>query len=337
MPDHSQFLALHGVHMPVSDESRKPGEENPADTGAGDHESIESKSIEPLLQEIRQKHGESLLAILVYGSWLRGKRDTMLDFYVLVEDYRTLGSRWQALMCRLLPPNVYHIHHKSTQPGEGATESRAKYALLTLKRFHHAMKHDFHSYFWARFAQPCEVLYVRNDESRAILDDAFTRAANTFIRRVVPAMDATFNSSVLWTRGLALTYQCELRTESSNRGDSIYDFAAEHYDDVTHRFATEQSDLIQSVRDNEYINLSGSMKRRLSALGWWLRRVQGKVLSLLRLTKAAFTFNDALEYLLWKIKRHSGIYIEPTPRQLKHPLVFAWPLLWKLYRLGAFR
>src|SRR5210317_1682807 len=172
MPDHSQFLALHGVHMPVSDESRKPGEENPADTGAGDHESIESKSIEPLLQEIRQKHGESLLAILVYGSWLRGKRDTMLDFYVLVEDYRTLDSAWQGWMCRALPPNVYHIHHKNDDPGSERPELRAKYALLTLDRFRKAMLHDFHSYFWARFAQPCEILYVRDDASRAELTEA---------------------------------------------------------------------------------------------------------------------------------------------------------------------
>ena len=55
-------------------------------------QSPQDASLEPLLEEIRQKHGAALLAVLVYGSWLRGKRDTMLDFYVLVEDYRTLDS-----------------------------------------------------------------------------------------------------------------------------------------------------------------------------------------------------------------------------------------------------
>ena len=70
---------------------------------------------------------------------------------------------------------------------------------------------------------------------------------------------------------------------------------------------------------------------------WWLRRVLGKILSVKRLFKAAFTFNEPLQYLLWKIERHSGHYIEPSPLQLKHPLLFSWPLLWKLYRLGAFR
>ena len=79
-------------------------------------------SLEPLVKKIREKHGDALLAILVYGSWLRGKRDTMLDFYVLLEDYRTLDSAWQGWMCRLLPPNVYHIHHQGDETDAQAFE-----------------------------------------------------------------------------------------------------------------------------------------------------------------------------------------------------------------------
>lgn len=297
----------------------------------------QGSGIQPLLNEIRQKHGDALLAILVYGSWLRGKRDTMLDFYVLVEDYHTLDSRWQGWMCRLLPPNVYHIHHKNDDPGSDSSDLRAKYALLTLSRFHKAMQHDFHSYFWARFAQPCEVLYVRDAASRDVLNAAFKNAANTFVRRVLPAMGDNFSSADLWTRGLALTYQCELRTESSNRGDSIYEFNPGYYDAVTDSFALESSSSSNSEAGTLYRNPSSGFSRMLSAVTWWVRRIQGKLLSALRLVKAALTFNEPLEYLLWKIERHSGIYIEPTQRQLKHPLIFAWPLLWKLYRRGAFR
>jgi hypothetical protein len=299
-------------------------------------ENHQDDSLEPLLEEIRQKHGSALLAILVYGSWLRGKRDTMLDFYVLVEDYHTLDSAWQGWLCRLLPPNVYHIHHEE-DAGEGHKESRAKYALLTLDRFLHAMQHDFHSYFWARFAQPCEVLYARDERIQTRLTDAFNDATATFIRRVLPAMEDTFTSNELWTRGLALTYQCELRTESSNRGDSIYAFNPAYYDGVTDSFAQKNNALSMAAGDGQYHNQSSGFARKFSSWGWWLRRVQGKLLSVLRLSKAALTFNQPLEYLLWKIERHTGIYIEPTPRQLKYPLIFAWPLLWKLHRRGAFR
>jgi len=65
--------------------------------------------------------------------------------------------------------------------------------------------------------------------------------------------------------------------------------------------------------------------------------VQVKVLSTLRIVKAAMTFDGALDYLLWKIKRHSGVYIEPTRLQRNYPLIFAWPLLFRLWRRGAFQ
>jgi len=290
-----------------------------------------------LVEEIKQKHGDALQAILVYGSWLRGKRDTMLDFYVLVEDYRTLDSAWQGWMCRLLPPNVYHIHQQVGDPAGGGSGLRAKYALLTLKRFRKCMQKDFHSYFWARFAQPCEVLHARDEASRTMLAEALHDAPATFIRRVLPAMGDYFSSAELWTRGLALTYQCELRTESSDRGESIYAFDPARYDTVTNEFAMEHGTLLRADGENRYQNLNSAMSRKLSPFTWWVRRVQGKLLSMLRLVKAALTFNEPLEYLLWKIERHSGMYIEPTPRQLRHPLIFAWPLLWRLYRQGAFR
>ena len=150
-------------------------------------------------------------------------------------------------------------------------------------------------------------------------------------------MGDSFSSNELWTHGLSLTYQCELRTESSNRGESIYEYNPGYYDATTTSFARDETTLIYSESENLFKNQSSSSARKLSSSSWWLRRVQGKLLSMLRLFKAAFTFNEPLEYLLWKIERHSGIYMQPTQRQLKHPLVFAWPLLWKLYRRGAFR
>src|SRR3546814_3014928 len=54
---------------------------------------------------------------------------------------------------------------------------------------------------------------------------------------------------------------------------------------------------------------------------WALRRVQGKLLSVARLCKAAFTFQGGAEYLLWKIERHSGVSIALTPWQRRHPLL----------------
>lgn len=293
-------------------------------------------SLEPLLDSIRQQHGDSILAILVYGSWLRGQRDTMPDLYVLLDDYHTLDSAWQGWLCKLLPPNVYHVRQPPDRAA-GNPALRGKVALLTLGRFCRAVQGDFHSYFWARFAQPCDILYARNETVRAELGSAFRAASNTFIRKVLPAMDQRFTSEDLWTRGFSLTYGCELRTESKNRGASIYEFNRLYFDQAVQDFARENTVLSGPEPAGAYLNVASSVARKTSPLVWTTRRIQGKWLSVLRLLKAAFTFDEPLEYLLWKIERHSGLYIEPTARQLKHPLIFAWPLLWKLRKQGAIR
>ena len=44
-----------------------------------------------LLEQLRKHYGRGLLAVLIYGSYLRGKRDTLLDFYVLLDSYRPLS------------------------------------------------------------------------------------------------------------------------------------------------------------------------------------------------------------------------------------------------------
>ena len=77
--------------------------------------------------------------------------------------------------------------------------------------------------------------------------------------------------------------------------------------------------------------------RRRSRLAWSARRVQGKTLSALRLAKSAFTFQGGVDYLLWKLERHSGVRVEASERERRHPLIYGWGLAWRLYRRGAFR
>ena len=281
------------------------------------------QTIEPLLKKIKQQHGSDLQAILVYGSWLRGHTDTMLDFYVLTDSNASLSSVWQRWLCRALPPNVSQIHAVSASAGDDKQVLRAKYALLTLKQFCRSMQDDFHSYFWARFAQPCEIVFTRDDDTLLSLKNAFEDAATTFIRRTLPLLPEDHSSRQLWVTGLQQTYRCELRTESGQRADTLYEFNPDYYDRLTRKLSPEL--------------VPGKAARRRAAGSWWLRRLQGKFLSVLRLLKAAFTFNEPLQYLLWKVERHTGLQFQASDRQLRHPLLFAWPLLWKMYQQGAFR
>ena len=71
--------------------------------------------------------------------------------------------------------------------------------------------------------------------------------------------------------------------------------------------------------------------------GWAVRKLAGKTLSLLRIMKSALTFDDPVDYALWKVERHSGVAVTATERQKRYPLIFAWPLVWRLYRQGALK
>jgi hypothetical protein len=70
---------------------------------------------------------------------------------------------------------------------------------------------------------------------------------------------------------------------------------------------------------------------------WRRRRRAGKALTVARLAKASFTYAGGIDYLAWKINRHSGANIAIKPWQRRWPLLAAVTLLPKLLRRGAIR
>src|SRR6478672_9399115 len=70
-------------------------------------------------------------AVLFYGSCLRERQldGLMLDFYLIVSDYRAAyGRSWLAAANRLIPPNVFPFEHDGLA---------AKYAVLSEADFEH--------------------------------------------------------------------------------------------------------------------------------------------------------------------------------------------------------
>jgi hypothetical protein len=70
---------------------------------------------------------------------------------------------------------------------------------------------------------------------------------------------------------------------------------------------------------------------------WRRRRVEGKMLSVVRLAKASATYAGGADYIAWKINRHAGTSFELKPWQKRHPLLAAISLLPRLLKSGAIR
>ena len=254
-------------------------------------------------------HGDASRAVLFYGSCLREKQldGLMLDFYLIVSDYRSAYlKRWMATANRLIPPNVFPLHHDRLA---------AKYAVLSEADFYRLNGPETRNVsVWARFAQPSRIAWAKNGEARAQAVDAVTRAAPTLLG----AAGKVDGEDVLdwWRRAFALTYSSELRAERKGRSLSVVDSDPERY----RMFGEAASPLVGS-----------------NAGQWGRRRIEGKMLSVLRLAKASATYAGGADYIAWKINRHAGTNFELKPWQKRHPLLAAISLLPRLLKSGAIR
>jgi len=297
------------------------------------------QALDTLVAALRQTHGASINAVLFYGSCLRSNDpfDGIVDLYLMTDSYRSLyRSRLRAALNWLLPPNVFY---KELPVGDRIL--RVKYNVLSTAGLHRGLSaRRIHSYFWGRFCQPMEILWARDEVIRADLEQGLRTAAQTFLNKVLPRVAATGSVVELWARGLALSYAAELRTETAGRGQELVAMAQEHYETVT-RAALPSLRYPMTISDRdgvaEYTVTVSIVSQWLSYWGWLTRRVLGKFLSVARLLKALFTFDGGLDYVAWKLERHSGQVIEIPDRLRRHPLIFVWPMLWTLYRRGVIR
>jgi hypothetical protein len=277
--------------------------------------------VHALARAARARHGNAVVAVLFYGSGLRdgsiaGK---LADLYVVVESYEAMdGSRLLRWLNRVLPPNVYYLR----LPGDGP-RIHAKYAVASLPQLERLVSPATENpYFWARFAQPTAIVWARDAAVRDRLVRMLALAARTMVLAARPLAPLRASPRELWTTAFGLTYQTELRAEPASRGGQIYAADSARYDQIARavrpRAASEQD--------------AATAARR-----WRRRRLQGKLLSVLRLVKGAFTFEDGADYLAWKMERHSGVKVSLTPFQRRHPVLTSPVLFWRLYRAGAFR
>jgi hypothetical protein len=265
-----------------------------------------------MAQAIAAKHAPASRAVLFYGSCLRQQRleGLMLDFYLIVSDYRAAyGKRWLAAANQLIPPNVFYFEHDGLA---------AKYAVLSEADFQRLNGPETSSVsVWARFAQPSRLVWVADERALERAIDSVSRAAPTLLMAAGP-IDGEPPLD-WWRRAFALTYSAELRAERQERRVSVVDADPERYE----RFGRAAMAAIPT-----------KLPRQAS---WTWRRIEGKALSVLRLAKASFTFAGGADYIAWKINRHAGTNIELKPWQRRWPLLAAITLLPRLLRSGAVR
>lgn len=264
-----------------------------------------SRAVNPLVADFAKALAQrqaGAVAVLAYGSALRDSSpaETLIDYYVLVERPEDVNGNY--VLCWLgdrVPPNVHYAEHVN-----GEAVARSKYAVMTLERFHDLVAPETaNPYLWARFCQPSRIVWLRNEQARGRIVEALRMAVRT-------AFSHGLFLSVArpWQSLFENTYRTELRPEGASRAALIVEADADYYQRLT-------------------ILLAGTQPRPAS---WAAKRVFGKLWSVARLAKAAFTFQGGADYAAWKIARHSGVKIEVTDWQRRHPFLAGVMMLPKL-------
>ena len=213
-------------------------------------------------------------AVFIYGSGISVSADddpssVVFDYYVIVPDYRTAVNRvGERIAAQVLPPNVYYFELATP---EGML--RSKYALLSVAAFERLVsKRTFHSYFWARFAQPSRLVACPAD-LRPRMIGAIRTAIETFLQRSQGLADDPLSWRAVWLAGLNASYRAELRAETSDRAAKLI----VNYGDWPENVASFALD--------PAVRRSGG-----ASAAWRLRSVVGAFLSVARLLKATTTF-----------------------------------------------
>ncbi|MBD1586635.1 hypothetical protein [Pseudomonas typographi] len=291
-----------------------------------------ASELQVLEQVLRSRFGDALSGLLFYGSCLRNGDPTqgLVDLYVLVDDYRHVRTRLLPILSdRWLPPTVFLL--KALAPGGRVL--RAKCALISLKDFEQGTSTWFQSYLWGRFSQPSRLVYYRSQAVRDRVHLALAHAVLRIMAETLPAQASTFSSFAFWERAFSLTYGTELRPEKASRPAEIVTHNADYYARVTRDAAGCLAGLAPLERHSDlFTRHCDPAQQRQNRLRWKARRIQGRTLNVLRLVKSFFTFEDGVDYVIWKLERHLGEPVTVSPHIHRYPLVFCWPLLWRLLK-----
>ena len=219
---------------------------------------------------------------------------------------------------------------------------RCKYAVLALADLARLDLAGATSepYFWARFAQPCALVWAA-DERRARDGGDGARRGGRDLRRASPCRfaAATFDARALWTDGLAgdLRRRDPAGAAGRRRRASTPSDAARF--DAATALALPDAAVAATPPIADGRHRFGSTSRRRAPAR--APRLAGPPLStpralfLLRILRNALIFEGGVDYVLWKIQRHSGRRHRSDWRRKRHPLLALGAEAWRLYRAGV--
>ena len=286
----------------------------------------------------------SIRSILLYGSHILGvnpDRHSAVDFVVIVEEYRPFYAALNAagelhrptwllsLMARFLPPNA--IAFAPEDGGNGI----AKCVIVSRAHLEQALGPSPPDHFLlGRLVQKVGPIYSAAANDAQWVEHQLASARGRVLDWMEPYLDAPVDAEGLGRRMLQVCYGGELRPESRQRADRIFESQAGHFREhfgpvlaggvergVLVELMDSEGDPPAALTTYELARPTSPALRRK-----WRRHFRkSKARATARWFKHMATFANWLPYVVRKVERHRGERIELTRLERRLPLIFLWP------------
>jgi len=221
-----------------------------------------------------------------------------------------------------LPPNQVSVPVRLPD----GTPVLGKCAVLTEAALRRGTARARKDHFMAgRLFQPTEILYAADAQAGEAVLDALVSAHALTYEWVRPWLPERFDVADYCRTLLRVSYAGEIRPEPEGRADALWR-AQEGYLRPVYAVLIEElartGELVPAGEGGYSLvrpPTAGERARGRMYFQWSLVR------STARWAKYVITFEDWVEFLLRKARRHSGQPIELTERERRLPLIFLWP------------
>ena len=261
------------------------------------------------------------------------------DLFVAVSDPRRFYDRLAeaglvrrspgtlAGLQRVLPPNVV-----SVTVDAGGEPARVKCAIVTLCGLRRQTSRERDDHFCAgRLFQSTEIVYAAPGLEDEIVGALASAHALTY-EWVRPWLPARFDADEYCRAALRVSFAGEIRPEPEGRSQALFEAQAPYlravYGVLLRSLAAagelreEAPGVFALVRP-----ATAREKARLTRYFRW-----SKVRATTRWGKYVVTFDDWLDFIVRKARRHTGEDIVLTDRERRMPLVFLWPRVFHYLR-----
>lgn len=288
-----------------------------------------------LARHIVDMAGDGVAAIVFFGSRKsRARPDpySAYDLFVVIEGARAFYERLAARGALRRSPAVLSALQAFLAPNQisvtafpGDAAPRAKCAVITAAQLRRQTSRDRDDHFClGRLFQPTEILYAAPGREEEILS-ALARAHALTFEWGRPWLPASFDVGDYCRTLLKVSFAGEIRPEPEGRAQALFEAQESYLRPVYGAFlgTLAGGGTLREEAPGVYALARpvGAYERlRLAAYFRW-----SMIRATVRWAKYVVTFDDWLDFIVRKARRHTGEDIVLTDRERRMPLLFLWP------------